>query len=99
MISMLTLVTVSSWFALLLVAPAAFIGWVLRAGTDADADGLRVRALLGERRVSWPEVDTLQADSRGGVVVRLHRGTTLPLTAVTPADLPRLAAIGGHRDP
>lgn len=95
-LSMATLVTVSPWLALLMIMPLAWTVWVWRAGTDADVDGLRVRALLGGRRVPWSRVDNLAATGRHRVIAILTNGAVLPLTAVTAADLPQLAAAGSQ---
>lgn len=92
-ISLLTLVPVSAWFALLLVPPAAWTVWVWRAGTDADPAGVRVRALVATRRVPWSRVEALATEPGGQVVANLTSGTQLPLTAVTATDVPRLAAL------
>lgn len=80
--------------AFLLLVPmvpllVALWGW--RAGTDANEYGIRVRALIGRRIVPWTEVDALVPDQRGRTLAVLHSGTAVPLTAVKPADLPRLA--------
>jgi Bacterial PH domain len=86
-----------SWFlAPILLVPLAVTAFVWRSGTDADAAGLRVRALLGRRRVSWDEVAEIVADPRGRVVARLAGGGDLTLPAVRAADLPRLVAASGH---
>lgn len=98
-LSLGTLVTVSSWLALLMIIPAAWTVWAWRAGTEADTDGLRVRALLGTRRIPWSRVDSLAADRHRRVVATLRDGALLPLTAVTAADLPRLAAVTGADHP
>lgn len=96
-VSLLTLVAVWPWAAVLLLVPAGFVAWVLRAGTDVDASGLRVRALLGQRRVGWAEVDAVYTNTHGHVVARLRRGTELPLTAVREPDVPQLQALTpGH---
>jgi hypothetical protein len=91
-ISLTTLAAVSPWLPLLAVLPLGWMVWVWRAGTDAGPDGLRVRAMLGQRHVPWSQVQSLVTDRRGRVVASLHGGSTLPLTAVTAADLPRLTA-------
>jgi hypothetical protein len=87
---------VSGWLILLTLVPLAWATWVWRAGTDADPDGIRVRALLREMRIPWSAVRHLAAVGPGRVVATLTSGATVPLTAVTPADLPRLAAASGQ---
>lgn len=95
-ISVLTLVAVSWWFALLLIPPLAWTVWVWRAGTDVDRGGLRVRALLGDRKLAWHDVDTVYVDRHGRVIAGLTHGGELPLTAVTAADLPLLMSASGR---
>jgi hypothetical protein len=94
-VSVLTLVAVSPWFALLLLPPLAWTAWVWRAGTDADRHGLRVRALLGRRDVRWSQVSALHPDQDRWLVATLTDGTEVPLTAVTAADAGRLVAAAG----
>ncbi|HEY8452072.1 MAG TPA: PH domain-containing protein [Natronosporangium sp.] len=95
-ISTTTLAAVSGWLALLLVPPLAWTVWLWRSGTDAGPDGIRVRALLGQRRIPWTAVHQLAAVGPGRVVATLTSGVTVPLTAVAPADLPRLVAASGQ---
>lgn len=94
-VSVLTLVAVSPWFALLLLPPMVWTGWVWRAGTDADRHGLRVRALLGHRDLRWSQLSALRPDDHGRLVATLTDGTEVPLAAVTAADAGRLVAAGG----
>jgi hypothetical protein len=95
-ISMLTLATLSPWFALLTLPPLAWTWWAWRAGTDADQDGLRVRALLGRRRIRWSEIRALRPDEQHRMVATIADGRELLLTGVTSADVPRLVAASGH---
>ena len=44
--------TVRWYLTPLLLIPIAFAIWAWRSGTDADRDGVRVRALLGQRQHS-----------------------------------------------
>jgi len=78
----------------ILLIPVAVATWGWRAGTDADATGLRMRALVGSRRVAWDEVAALVPQGRH-VTVRLTDGRAFRLPAVTRADLPRLVAASG----
>ncbi|HEY8471239.1 MAG TPA: PH domain-containing protein [Natronosporangium sp.] len=94
-ISLVTLGAYSAWLALLALPPLVWTWWAWHAGTDADQDGLRVRALLGRRRIEWSRVDTLVPDQRGRIVATTTDGRALLLTAVTRADLPRLTAVTG----
>lgn len=90
--------TAAGWyFALVALVPLAIAIWAWRAGTDADAGGLRVRALLGERRLSWTQVEALVPERRGRVVAVLSGGARVPLPAVTARDLPRLVAASGRQ--
>lgn len=101
-LSTFTLAAASPWFLLALLPPLIWTVGAWRAGTDADQDGLRVRALLGQRRIPWTDVMALIPRSSDEVVARLSGGTDLPLTAVTTADLPLLVAASGqqlHRRP
>ncbi|MGI5213547.1 PH domain-containing protein [Plantactinospora sp. CA-290183] len=87
----------SRWFLTpLLLVPLAVGVWAWRAGTDADAAGLRVRALFGQRRIPWAEVAELATDARGQAVVRLRDGRLAALPAVRSVDLPDLVAASGH---
>jgi hypothetical protein len=87
----------AGWYYLpVLLVPLVIVAWALRAGTDAGPEGLRVRALLGERRIGWSEISELGADRRGRVLARLNNGQVVPLTSVRDRDLPRLAEIAPH---
>jgi hypothetical protein len=79
----------------ILLIPLAVAIWGWRAGTDSDAQGLRVRALVGSRRIPWAEVAALLPQSRR-VYVRTTDGRTFRLAAVTPDDLPKLVAASGQ---
>jgi hypothetical protein len=84
------------FWPLVLVVPVAVAIWAWRAGTDVTENGLRVRALLASRIVLWPQVSELRADGGKHVVAVLADGSALPLTAVRPADLPKLVAAAGQ---
>ena len=58
-IAAVPMLAASPWFALVLLVPLAVALWAWRAGTDADADGLRVRAAFGSSRVRWRDVSAL----------------------------------------
>jgi hypothetical protein len=88
----------AAWYlAPILLVPLAVAGWAWQAGTDADPDGLVVRALLGRRRIPWSSVAELGADARGRAYARLTDGKAVPLAAVTAADLPRLVEASGQQ--
>jgi hypothetical protein len=86
------------WFLLpILLIPIVLGLWAWRSGTDADRDGVRVRALLGQRRIRWPQIRELAADRRGRAMALLTDGRTVALPAVTRSDLPRLVSASGER--
>ncbi|MEU8387217.1 PH domain-containing protein [Micromonospora sp. NPDC048842] len=79
-----------------LLVPLAVAVWAWRAGTDADARELRIRALVGQRRIDWDQVLELTTDQRGRAVARLDDGRQVTLPAVRGTDLPRLVAATGQ---
>jgi Bacterial PH domain len=79
----------------ILLVPLAVAVWGWRAGTDADAQGLRVRALVGSHRIAWTEVAALLPQG-SRVFVRTTDGRTFRLAAVTRDDLPKLVAASGQ---
>jgi hypothetical protein len=83
-------------FAPILLIPILVVAWALRSGTDADAEGLRLRAVFGQRRIPWSEVRELATDPRGRAVALLTDGTAVALPQVRAADLPRLVAASGR---
>ncbi|MFG3705195.1 PH domain-containing protein [Micromonospora sp. NPDC047670] len=88
------------WYLLpVLLVPLGVGVWAWRAGTDADARELRLRALVGQRRISWDRVVELAADPRGRAVARLDDGQAVPLPAVRGTDLPRLVEATGQTLP
>jgi hypothetical protein len=87
----------SRWYLVpVLLVPLAVAVWAWRSGTDADADGLTVRALLGRRRLPWDRVEAFVPQGRRVTAV-LNGGTTLRLPAVTPSDVPSLLYAGGRK--
>ncbi|MBM0238120.1 PH domain-containing protein [Micromonospora sp. ATA32] len=90
----------AEWFLLpVLLVPLAIAVWAWRAGTDADPRELRLRALIGQRRIAWDRVAELTADARGRAVVRLDHGEELVLPAVRGDELPRLISVTGQSLP
>ncbi|MFF5171359.1 PH domain-containing protein [Micromonospora sp. NPDC000089] len=90
----------AEWYLLpVLLVPLAVAVWAWRAGTDADARELRLRALVGGRRIPWERVAELTTDPRGRAVARLDDGQQVVLPAVRGADLPRLVAATGQTLP
>jgi hypothetical protein len=85
------------WLMPILLVPIAVFAWALRSGTDADGEGLKLRAVFGTRRVPWSAVRELAADDRGHAVALLEDGNAVTLPQVKLADLPRLVAASGRR--
>lgn len=92
----LPLASAAWYFTPVLLIPLAIGVWGWRSGTDADREGVRVRALLGQRRIGWSQVSELGADRRGGALALLRDGRTIALPAVAAGDLPRLVAASGQ---
>jgi hypothetical protein len=84
---------------LVYVVPVGIVAWTLRTRTVADADGLRVRRLVGGRHVPWDTIAALRLDDRSLVHAVLDGGEELALPAVHVRDLPVLAAASGGRVP
>ncbi|MFI7072003.1 PH domain-containing protein [Micromonospora sediminicola] len=98
-IGALPLASARWWLLWVLLVPLAVGVWAWRSGTDADARELRLRALLGQRRVPWARVAELAGDTRGRAVARLDDGQVLVLPAVRATDLPRLITATGQQMP
>ncbi len=81
----------------IILIPLAILLWVVRAGTDVDPGGLRVRALFGSTDIPWSRVDQLAPDPRGRVSALLTDGKVIRLTGVTTANLPAVIAAGGQQ--
>ncbi|TWJ23610.1 PH (Pleckstrin Homology) domain-containing protein [Micromonospora endolithica] len=79
-----------------LLVPLVVAAWAWRAGTDADPRELRVRALVGQRRIGWDHVVALATDPRGRALARLDDGEQVLLPAVRDTDLPRLVSATGQ---
>ncbi|MFJ2083229.1 PH domain-containing protein [Micromonospora chokoriensis] len=99
LIGALPLASARSYLLPVLLVPLAVAVWAWRAGTDADAEGLRVRALAGQRRIAWDQVIELVPDERGRAVARLDDGQHVTLPAVRGVDLPRLVSATGQALP
>ncbi|MGW3895384.1 PH domain-containing protein [Micromonospora profundi] len=82
-----------------LLVPLAVGVWAWRAGTDANPRELRLRALLGQRRIDWDHIVELATDPRGRAVARLDDGQQVVLPAVRGTDLPRLVSATGQTLP
>jgi len=87
------------WLLWLFAVPALAAARVWRAGVDADADGLTVRALVGARRVPWSQAAGLRVRPGGAVQLVLAGGGTLRLPVVRARHLPLLAAASAGRLP
>ncbi|KWV32512.1 PH domain-containing protein [Micromonospora rifamycinica] len=98
-IGALPLAAARAYLLPVLLVPLVVAAWAWRSGTDADRRELRLRALVGSRRVPWEQVVELTADPRGRAVVRLADGQQLLLPAVRGVDLPRLVSITGQALP
>ncbi|MFI6163601.1 MULTISPECIES: PH domain-containing protein [Micromonospora] len=98
-IGALPLASAGWYFVPVLLVPLAIGVWAWRAGTEADARELRLRALAGQRRVAWDRVVELGADARGRAVARLDDGELLVLPGVRGSELPRLVAATGQNLP
>jgi hypothetical protein len=81
----------------ILLIPLAVLVWAWRAGTDIDADSLRVRALLGTTEIGWDRVAELAPGPTGQVSALLTDGRVVPLTGVTAANLPAVLRAGGQQ--
>ena len=95
MIASVALVAQGGIFVVTPLIPFAVMIWAWRAGTDVNDYGLRVRALLANRVITWDRVAALHPDPRGRVVAELTDGSAIALTAVKASDLPRLLAASG----
>ncbi|MET8120660.1 PH domain-containing protein [Micromonospora sp. NPDC005189] len=98
-IGALPLANARAYLLPVLLVPLAVAVWAWRAGTDADARELRVRALAGQRRIDWDQVLELATDQRGRAVARLDDGQQVALPAVRGADLPHLISVTGQTLP
>ena len=84
---------------LIYLVPVAVVVWTRRTRTVVDTDGMRVRRLVGGRRVPWDAVGGLRVDRRNTVHAVLTEGGEVTLPAVHVRDLPALAAASGGRVP
>ncbi|MDQ0368933.1 PH domain-containing protein [Catenuloplanes indicus] len=82
------------WLLFIGLIPLAVLVWAVRSGTDAGPQGLRVRALLGSRRIAWPEVAEIAPNGRNRVFALLTDGTVIRLTGVPPRAVPQLLKAG-----
>ncbi|MFI6780684.1 PH domain-containing protein [Micromonospora sp. NPDC050276] len=95
----LPLASARAYLLPVLIVPLAVAVWAWRAGTEADARELRLRALAGQRRIGWDQILELTTDQRGRAIARLDDGQQVALPAVRGTDLPRLVAATGQTLP
>lgn len=95
------LVPVLAWplSAPVLVIPVLLSAMIVRLRTVADADGVRVRTLLGGRSVTWEDIEGLRFHRGSWARARLKDGAELRLPAVTFATLPLLTEASAGRVP
>lgn len=85
------------WYGVpILVIPLLVAVWGWRSGTDADHDGIRVRALIGSRRVPWSQIAEVAPAPHGRAAARLVDGAVLALPAVPASQLSRLVSASGQ---
>ena len=84
---------------LIYLVPVGIVAWTLRTRTIVDADGLRVRRLVGGRRVPWDALGGLRVDRRNVVHAVLTDGGEVALPAVHARDLHQLSVASGGRVP
>lgn len=87
--------TVRWYLTPILLVPIAVMIWGWRAGTDANKDGLSIRAMFGATRLPWERITGFVPAQRR-VVAMLDGGGSVTLPAVSPADLPKLVAASGQ---
>jgi hypothetical protein len=91
-----------NWRVLVLLIPIVAAIFIARTATFVSADGLRVRAVLGSRKLPWSAVRGLSISGRSVYAVLGSGAVRLPCVRVN--DLAELSrASGGHvpavRDP
>ncbi|MGI8697241.1 MAG: PH domain-containing protein [Mycobacteriales bacterium] len=87
------------WLPVVYVLPVVVLAWILRAGTDVDADGLTVRALLRSRRVEWDGVTAIAPGRRGELSAVLRSGNRLRLPLARARHLQQIAVASGGQVP
>ncbi len=79
------------------LVPLAFVVWVVRVRTTADADGLVVRQPFTSRRLGWDSLKGLRLTKRAGVRAVLGDDSEVALPSVRVRHLPALALVSGGR--
>lgn len=90
LVACLALATARWWLLPVLLLPVLAVIATFRRGTDFDAEGVTVRAVITKRRVPWSEVQELRPDGVRRVLLVRKDGRAVALPGVRPADLPRL---------
>ncbi len=93
----LPLATASPYLLFVLLAPAAWITYVLRSGVDVDDEGLIVRALFGSVRIPWGRISGVLIGQRQELSVATVGGGAIRLPNLRARDLPRLYEATGGR--
>jgi hypothetical protein len=95
------LVPVLNWpvTAPLLIIPVLLSALIVRLRTQAVADGVTVRNLLGGQSVRWEDIDGLRFRRGSWGRAQLKNGRDLRLPAVTFATLPQLTQASAGRVP
>ncbi len=95
------LIPVFTWpfSAPLLAIPLVLSALIVRLRTIADAEGIRVRTLLGGRALRWEDIDGLRFAKGSWARAQLTGGGELRLPAVTFATLPLLTTASAGRVP
>lgn len=83
--------------ALFVLIPLLAILYIARTATFVTADGVRVRAAFGSRRIAWDELRGLSVQSRSVYAVLVDGAVRLPCVRV--ADLAAVSRISGGRLP
>ena len=98
-LSLLVLVAVWPWTAVLLLIPLALSVLIIRLRTVADHDTVTARSLLGSTTMRWEDIDGLGFVRSSWARAHLKDGSDVRLPAVTFATLPLLTEASGGRVP
>jgi hypothetical protein len=88
---------VIGWRLLFLLIPVLAAFFIARTRTQVDADGIRVRALFGGRRLPWDQVRGLSINDRSVYAVCADGSVRLPCVRVS--DLNAVSAASEGRLP
>jgi hypothetical protein len=83
--------------ALVMLLPVLAAVYIARTATVVSADGIRVRAAFGSRRLAWTSIRGLNVAERSVYAVVADGAVRLP--CVTVADLAAVAQASGGRLP